>query len=216
MSWLKANGILAILSKMSHKTGLSKSGKAKSLQLVDLSKDLSDLAMYVCRAARSPKPSEPFYTYLYRRMYAYSYLYIALCIENSVRVFILLPCSRYCFSKLRLSIFSPHRPLLTCCIPCIFRHFPEQSLLCQALQWFAWDGWGTGWDPAPHLTCTDLSGEGTQAFRRERLPLSCMDSSGCALLSAAYVLKRRIYSTCNIFWEAWLFQAACGSENSFI
>lgn len=69
MSQLTGNGSLDILSKMFHKTGLSKSGQAKSLQLADLGKDLCDLAVYVCRAAESPKPSEPFYTYLCRYMY---------------------------------------------------------------------------------------------------------------------------------------------------
>jgi len=69
MSQLKANGILDILSKMSPKKGLSKSDKAKCLQLVDLGKDLCDLVVYICRAAESPKSAEPFYMYLCIYMY---------------------------------------------------------------------------------------------------------------------------------------------------
>lgn len=49
---------------MSHKTSLLKFDKAKSLQLLDLGKNLWVMAMYACGAADSPKLSEPFCIYL--------------------------------------------------------------------------------------------------------------------------------------------------------
>lgn len=66
---------------MSRKTGALKSGKANSLQLVELGKDLCDLAARVCRAAESPISSERFYVYISTRVHIiiYSSMHRKLC-----------------------------------------------------------------------------------------------------------------------------------------
>lgn len=205
---------------MSRKTGTLQSGKANSLQLVELGKDLCDLAACVCRAAESPIPSEPFYVYIRICMHIiiYSSMYRKLCmcfhfLSCPAAAIVFPNCDFWHFPFVACFSSNPLRP------PAFSDTFLSEVCCARPFS----DSHGMAGEQVETLCL--ISQARMYLSREPKLsagkscpcnPLSCMDSPGCAVLSAAYVPNRRTYSTCNIFWEAWLFQAACGSENSFI
>lgn len=155
---------------------------------------------------------------------------MAVCVENPVCFHSFLPCSSYCFSKLWLSIFSPHFPLQLqpAAFPASFRYFPVWSSLCQAVQSFfaGWLNvhWGPGWDHVSHLTCADLSEEGMQAFRAERLPpqpcvlhgsprlclaLWCVCAEQEDIQHSWYILRGLTVSSCLWRWKQLYLNTVC-------
>lgn len=146
-------------------------------------------------------------------MYAYIVTCVVVCKEY-IRSFSF--CS---FSKFWLSLTLYIKPYPHY-VPCLCRYFPAQSSLCQIFAGWLNTHCGPGCEIMRHLSLALIYLVREFTFSELK---GCLCSSavfmgfpGCALHSAAYVPNRRMYSTCNIFWEAWLFQAACDSGNSFI